>query len=176
MSLLEELQNTIRDVQDFPKPGILFKDITPVLSDPSLTIRISKALRDYWSDHKVDGVAGIESRGFIFGMQLAQMLDVPFIPIRKAGKLPFQTVKYAYELEYGTAEMEMHIDAISPGHKVLVHDDLLATGGTAAAAAELIKKCDGEIAGFSFLIALGFLKGDDILTPHSERIHSLVNY
>ena len=131
VSLEDRIKATVRDVADFPKEGILFKDITPVLADPSLSYAISQEIHDYWKERQIDGVIGIESRGFIFGMQLAQQLGVAFLPVRKAGKLPFQTIRHSYELEYGSAEMEIHVDAISEGHRILIHDDLLATGGTA---------------------------------------------
>ena len=123
----------------------------------------------------MDGVVGVESRGFIFGLQLAQNLEVPFIPVRKSGKLPFETISHSYDLEYGSAEMEIHIDAVEKGHHILVHDDLLATGGTAMAAAELIRKSGGVVSGFSFLIELGFLKGRENLLDSTD-IHALITY
>lgn len=175
-SIVDKIKEVIRDVPDFPKEGILFKDITPILADPSLSAKVSNFLYEYWKDQGINGVAGIESRGFIFGMQLAQMLKVPFIPIRKSGKLPYQTVKHSYELEYGSAEIEMHIDALANGHNILIHDDLLATGGTAEAAAQLINKCEGNVRGFSFLIELSFLEGKKKLYSYTDEIHSLVSY
>lgn len=168
------LLSTIRDVPDFPKKGIVFKDITPILGDSKLSQRVSMAFKDYWSGQHLDGVAGIESRGFIFGMQLAMAMDLPFIPIRKKGKLPFHTISQSYELEYGKAELEVHTDAIKPGQNILIHDDLLATGGTANATASLIKKLDGEVAGFSFLVELSFLAGATEL--NHQKIHSLIKY
>ena len=174
--LTERIVTSIRDVPDFPKPGILFKDITPVLADPQLCIDISTSLKEYWKHKDVDGVIGIESRGFIFGMQMAQQLGVPFIPVRKAGKLPYRTINHAYELEYGSAEMEIHIDAISDNHSIVIHDDLLATGGTAVAAAELVQKSGGKVAGFSFLVELDFLKGRDRLKDYCDSIHSVVHF
>ena len=177
MSELEnQIKQTIRNVADFPKEGISFKDITPVLANPKLCLKISHALKDYWTDHKVDGIIGIESRGFLFGMQIAQLLSVPFILVRKAGKLPYRTIKHAYELEYGSAEIEMHIDAVSDGHGIVIHDDLLATGGTAAAAAELVQKSGGKVEGFSFLVELEFLKARDQIKKYSDHIHSVVHY
>ncbi|MDH5608303.1 MAG: adenine phosphoribosyltransferase, partial [Cyclobacteriaceae bacterium] len=121
-----------------------------------------------------DGVIGIESRGFIFGMLLAQLFNVPFYPVRKAGKLPYMTYKHAYELEYGSAEMEIHTDAVQKGMRILIHDDLLATGGTAVAAAELVRKSGGEVCGYSFLVELSFLNGRKQL--NGSPIHSLVSY
>ena len=176
MSLTARLKSVIRDVPDFPKPGILFKDITPILMDMKLCKDIVDAFYDSFSGEQIDSVVGIESRGFIFGMMLAQKFNVPFIPVRKHGKLPFKTVAYKYNLEYGSATVEVHVDAIKPGNNVLIHDDLLATGGTASAAAELIKMQNGTIAGFAFLVTLDFLKGEDALLKYSDKIVSLVNY
>ncbi len=172
----EKLVRAIRTIPDFPKPGIQFKDITPVLADPKLSLEVSRAFYECWKDKGVAGIVGIESRGFIYGLQLAQQLGVSFIPVRKAGKLPFSTVKHAYELEYGTAEIEIHTDAVSKGQKILIHDDLLATGGTAKAAAELIHKIGGEVAGFSFLVELSFLNGRAKLSGFNQEIHSLVRF
>ncbi len=172
--LLSDLLLMIRDVPDFPKKGIVFKDITPILGNPALSKRVSDAFHESWKDQKLDGVAGIESRGFIFGMQLAQQLGLPFIPIRKKGKLPYHTISQKYNLEYGTSELEVHTDAIKEGQRILIHDDLLATGGTANAAASLINKLKGEVAGYSFLVELSFLAGAADLK--NKNIHSLVKY
>lgn len=174
--LQTRLKQAIRDVPDFPKPGILFKDITPILLDHALSKEIAGELAEAVSDWNVDAVVGVESRGFFFGMMMAQELQVPFIPVRKAGKLPYQTISHEYELEYGNAKVEMHIDAIRPGWNVLIHDDLLATGGTACAAAELIQKQNGKVAGFAFLVTLDFLNGKETLDKYSERFVSLINY
>ena len=160
MSLISRIKSTIRDVEDFPKPGIIFKDITPLLTSPLLTREITEALAEPFRDRHIDAVAAIEARGFIFGSLLAQELNCSFIPVRKAGKLPYRTRRQRYELEYGSAEIEVHIDAIKTGTRILVHDDLLATGGTATAAGELIKSFGATVAGFSFLVNLGFLPGD----------------
>lgn len=177
-TLSEKLKKTVRDVPDFPNPGILFKDITPILADPILSLQVSEAFFKYWSGKGIDAVVGIESRGFIYGLQLAQQLKVPFIPVRKAGKLPYKTVSHAYDLEYGSAEIEMHEDAIKPGHQVLIHDDLLATGGTAQAAAQLISKMQGKVSGYSFLIELTFLNGRSKLQESGSaiEIQSLVRF
>lgn len=172
----KKLSETIRNVPDFPKPGIQFKDITPVLADPQLSLEVTEAFFTCWKDRNIDAVIGIESRGFIYGISLAQRLNVPFVPVRKVGKLPYQTITYKYDLEYGAAEMEMHTDALTEGQNVLIHDDLLATGGTAAAAAELVKMCKSNVAGFSFLVELSFLKGQDKLKPYSDAIHALISY
>jgi adenine phosphoribosyltransferase len=176
MNLQARIKAAIRDIPDFPRPGILFKDITPVLADAALCRDIVDGLHEQLGSIQVDGIVGIESRGFLFGMMLAQKYKVPFLPVRKKGKLPFKTYSYEYTLEYGTAVMEMHIDSIAKGSKVLVHDDLLATGGTAAAAAELVKMQGGTVAAFSFLISLGFLDGKQKLSGHADTILSLVNY
>jgi adenine phosphoribosyltransferase len=175
--LQEKIKHTIRDIADYPKPGILFKDITPLLADPTLIRDITQALLAKIGSQQVDAVVGVEARGFIFGSILAHELGSRFIPVRKAGRLPYQTRSQEYALEYGTAKMEMHVDAIKPGWRVLVHDDLLATGGTAGAAAALIRSFDAQIAGFSFLVNLSFLPGEKILTERfGVRPDSLVTY
>lgn len=176
MTLAQKLQQTIRDIPDFPKPGILFKDITPILQHPALCAEVVEEMHQYWKGAGVEGVVGIESRGFLFGMLLAQSLGVPFVPVRKSGKLPYTTYKHAYDLEYGSAEVEMHTDALKPGQRVMIHDDLLATGGTAAAAAALVQKAGGQVAGFSFLVNLTFLEGADVLAPLGVPVQSLVSF
>jgi len=170
------LINTIRDVPDFPKPGIIFKDITPILQDPELTRDVVNEMANSVKHLKLDAIAGIESRGFWFGIMLANQLNIPFIPIRKKGKLPYKTVSYSYDLEYGSAEIEIHQDAVKGGMNVLIHDDLLATGGTAIAAAELILMQKGNVAGFSFVVDLSFLNGKGKLTKYSEKIVNLVRF
>lgn len=172
----ERIKTAIRDVPDFPKPGIMFKDITPLLHDPKLCSDIVDAFIAEFDGVKVDAIVGVESRGFMFGMMLAQRMGIPFVIARKKGKLPYKTHSYKYDLEYGTAEIEMHLDSLKPGDQVLVHDDLLATGGTAKAAAELVKMQGGEVAGFAFLIGLSFLNGEEKLTEYSENIINLVTY
>ncbi|MEP0984961.1 adenine phosphoribosyltransferase [Ekhidna sp.] len=176
MNITERIVASIRDVPDFPKPGITFKDITPLLKDVKLSADITNELVEYWSTHDIDVVVGIESRGFIWGNSLAQQMKIPFIPIRKKGKLPAETHSFKYDLEYGSAEVEIHKDAILNGQKVLIHDDLLATGGTAIAAAELVRVSGGIVAGFSFLVELSFLNGIKDLKTYSDHIHSLVSY
>ena len=173
--LEDEIKAIIRDVQDFPKKGIIFKDITPIFAVPELCAKIVDALEKQVLSLNLDAIAGIEARGFLFGPLLAQRLNIPFVPIRKVGKLPYKTFEVSYALEYGTATIEMHQDAFTKGQRVLIHDDLLATGGTALAAAELISKL-AEVVGFSFLIDLTFLKGADLLTKKSTNIYSLVQY
>lgn len=171
-----KIKQTVRDVNDFPKPGIVFKDITPILKDPALCSEINHALAAPLKDLQIDVVAGIESRGFLFGPALAQLLDVPFVPIRKAGKLPYKTIRQSYDLEYGNAAIECHQDALMKGQNVLVHDDLLATGGTVVAASELIMQLGARVAGYSFIISLDFLNGRERLKPYSENIFSLASY
>ena len=176
MNIEEKLKSVIRDVPDFPKEGIIFKDITPIMMDAQLSKEVVTHLKELYKDQHIDAVAGIESRGFLFGYPIAMALGVPFILIRKKGKLPYDKIGYDYELEYGTASIEMHTDAVGSGHRVLIHDDLLATGGSAAAAANLIKKCGGEVAGFNFLVGLEFLKGEEKLKEFSDNIINLVRY
>lgn len=176
MNLTEKIKATVRDVKDFPSPGILFKDITPVLHDPILSKEVLHAFADHFTAPRPDAIISIESRGFMWGMLLAQHFEVPFIPVRKSGKLPFETIKQPYSLEYGTASMEIHVDALEKGWRVLIHDDLLATGGTSNAAADLVNKSGGEVLGFCFLIELSFLKGRDRLLRHSKEVMSLVSY
>jgi len=176
MILEQEIKTVMRDVPNFPKEGIIFKDITPILQQPLLCEKITEAIADYAKNHQVDAVIGIESRGFLFGMTVARLLNVPFIPIRKAGKLPYTTIKEEYDLEYGSAAIEMHSDALTKGTRVMIHDDLLATGGTAVAACKLVEKAGGKVACFSFLVSLDFLDGKSKLKPYSEEIFSLVNY
>ncbi len=174
--LEERIKSTIRDVHDFPKKGIVFKDITPIFQDPVLTQEIVDHLVNELKSFKIDGIAGIESRGFLIGPSLATALGVPFILIRKKGKLPYETISYKYDLEYGSAEIEMHVDAVKPGQRILIHDDLLATGGSAEATAELLKRQGAEIAGFNFLVELSFLKGVNRISTYSENISNLVSY
>ena len=174
--LIETIKKVIRDVPDFPKPGIIFKDITPILLDPELTRNVVDEMAKEVSSLNLDAIVGIESRGFWFGIMLANQLNIPFIPIRKKGKLPYKTVSYSYELEYGSAEIEMHEDALQKDWNVLIHDDLLATGGTAEAAAELIISQNAKVAGFSFMVELDFLKGSEILSKYSQNISSLVHF
>ena len=158
-SIEQSLAKAIRDIKDFPKPGVIFKDITPILKDPKLCKRVLDSFLQFCEGKQIDVVVGLEARGFLFGFMLAQQLNVPFVPIRKQGKLPYATRSKTYQLEYGEATIEMHEDAFEPGAKVLIHDDLLATGGTVAAASELIEEMGGEVVGFTFLVDLAFLGG-----------------
>jgi len=163
MEIKEDIIKAVRDIPDFPVKGVVFKDITPLLSDISLYNRIIDTMANQYKGKNITKIAGLESRGFIFGISLAQKLNVPFIPIRKKGKLPYKTISTTYSLEYGTATIEMHIDAITEKDNVLIVDDLLATGGTACAAIELVKKLNAAVAGCAFVIELTFLNGKDKL-------------
>ena len=174
--LEQKIRSVIRDVPNFPKPGILFKDITPILRDAKLCKSISDEMAEKVKYFKVDVVAGIESRGFLFGLMLANSLNVPFVLVRKKGKLPYETISLEYELEYGHAHIEMQKGDILPGWNVLIHDDVLATGGTADAASRLIKMQNAHIAGFAFLVNLKFLNGISKIDSHSKNIISLVDY
>lgn len=176
MSLESKLSEAIRDVPDFPKKGIVFKDITPIMMDAELSVEVVDHLYNMYKDANLDAVAGIESRGFLFGYPLAMKLGIPFILIRKKGKLPHKVISVNYDLEYGNATIEMHVDALSKGQNVLVHDDLLATGGSAEAAGRLIQKAGGEVAGFNFLVSLDFLNGIEKLKVFSNNITNLVAY
>lgn len=174
--LQQKLKTGIRDVADFPNPGILFKDITPILHNPQLCDEIVDVFSKYCADKNINAIVGVESRGFLFDFALANKLNIPFVLVRKAGKLPYKTISYEYDLEYGSAKVEMQIDEIQPGWNVMIHDDLLATGGTAEAAAKLIQMQKGNVAGFAFVVELEFLKGKERLNQYSENIISLVNY
>ncbi len=171
-----KIKQTLRDVIDFPKPGIVFKDITPVLKDPQLCREITEALKAQLVGMQIDVVAGIESRGFLFGLALAQALNVPFVPIRKAGKLPYKTIQQSYDLEYGSATLEVHEDAFTAGQNVLIHDDLLATGGTVVAASKLVEQLEAKVVAYSFLISLDFLNGRDRLTSFCPHTFSLASF
>ena len=168
------LEDRIRDIPDFPQKGILFKDITPLLQDPAAFQHALDSLAAHYKDAGIEAVVGVESRGFIFGAPLAYMLNCAFVPVRKFGKLPSQTVSVEYALEYGTNIVEVHRDAIKPDQRVLIVDDLLATGGTVAASIELVEKLGGQIAGIAFLVELSYLKGRERLQGH--EVFALINY
>jgi adenine phosphoribosyltransferase len=172
----EKLKKVIRDVPDFPKPGIIFKDISTIMLDPNLSAEVLDYLVDFYKDKGLTKIAGIESRGFLFGYPLAIRLGLPFVLIRKKGKLPYKKIEHSYDLEYGSATIEVHTDAIIEGDKVLIHDDLLATGGSASAAAVLVQKCGGKVEGFNFLVGLDFLNGDEPLKQFSSNIVKLAKY
>lgn len=164
----------IRDIPDFPKVGIVFKDITPVLQDAVAFREVLDRMIAFAREQQIDAVVGIESRGFIFGAPIAYALSIGYIPVRKLGKLPGETVREEYALEYGTNTVEVHKDAVQPGQRVLIADDLLATGGTSAAAVRLIEKLGGEVAGLVFLVELAFLNGREALEGYAIR--SLIEY
>jgi len=166
----------IREVPDFPKKGINFKDITSLLLNQEITNDIINAFIVRLRDVKIDAIIGVESRGFLFGFLLANRMKIPFIPIRKVGKLPGETLKYKYDLEYGSSEVEVHISDIKKDWNVLIHDDLLATGGTACAASELVEKLGAKVVAFAFIISLDFLDGNKRLEKYSKNIISLKRY
>jgi adenine phosphoribosyltransferase len=168
------LKSTIRDIPDFPKPGILFKDITPVLANAGLMRHVIDELATMHAGDRIDVVVGMESRGFIFGAPLAMALGAAFAPARKPGKLPYERISEEYALEYGTARLDMHTDSVRPGQRVLVIDDLIATGGTAVATANLVRRLGGEVVGCTFIIELSFLSGRQMLAPTPVR--ALVTY
>ena len=169
-----DLKQYIRDIPDFPKPGILFRDITTLLQNPSAFRYAVESMAERFESAEVDMIAGIDARGFIFAAPLALHLDVPLVIVRKSGKLPFQTYSQSYDLEYGTDSLEIHTDAISQNDRALLVDDLLATGGSLAAAAALVERAGGIVAGIGVVIELSELGGRDALAPH--RIESLVAY
>ncbi len=170
----QKIKAAIRDVPDFPQKGIVFKDITPILANPQLFQSSVDWLASQEQDKKIHAVVGIDARGFIFAGAVACQLGVGFIPVRKKGKLPYQTQSVAYDLEYGKGELEIHVDALKKGENVIIVDDLLATGGTALAAAKLIEKIGGHVVGINFLIELTFLNGRKKLNGY--RIASAVQY
>jgi adenine phosphoribosyltransferase len=171
---MQDLKRAVRDVPDFPKKGIIFKDITPLLQDPALLRKAVDLLSEHFKGRDIDVVASVESRGFILGTAIAYKLRAGFVPVRKKGKLPYKTHSVTYELEYGRDTLEMHQDAIKKGDRVLIIDDLLATGGTLGAVICLVKKMGGDIAGIGFLIELEFLKGREKNKGH--EIFSLIKF
>lgn len=171
---MDSLKNKIRDIADFPQPGIVFKDITPLVQDPATLHECIAALIAPFKDSEITAVAGMEARGFIFGSLAAWELGVGFIPLRKPGKLPYDVQRVDYHLEYGNASLEAHIDAIEPDDKILLIDDVLATGGTAKASCELVEKLGGHVVACAFVMELSFLNGRDKL--HGYPLHSLMSY
>ena len=171
---MDRIKDLIRDVPDFPVKGIMFKDITPVLKDPKALGEIIDRFSTMYRSENIDAIVGIESRGFIIGAPLALSLGLPFVPIRKVGKLPFDKIRVSYELEYGEATIEIHTDALEPGQRVVIVDDLLATGGTTVASIELVEKLDAEVVKCAFVIELGFLHGREKLPE--GKVDSLIIY
>ena len=171
---MERLKSKIRDIPDFPKPGIIFKDITPLVKDPAaLRLTVHQLLHPFLG-RDITAVAGMEARGFIFGSLIAWELGVPFVPLRKPGKLPYDVQSISYDLEYGSAELQVHIDAFDKNDKVLLIDDLLATGGTAKASCELIEKLGAKVEACAFVVELDFLSGRNLLQGY--EVHSLLHY
>lgn len=169
---IENIRAAVRNIPDFPKPGIMFKDITPLLQDKDLFAETIDLLASHWHDNKPDYIVSVESRGFIFGAALAYKLGCGMIPVRKKGKLPFKTIEESYQLEYGEAVIEVHEDALDKGRKVIIIDDLLATGGTAAATVKLLKKLNADIIGIEFIIELAALGGRSVLGPY--KVNTLI--
>jgi adenine phosphoribosyltransferase len=169
-----DLTQYIRDIPDFPKPGILFKDITPLLAEPKAFQESIDRLYEQYRARPIDAVAAAEARGFLFAAPLALRLQKPLVPLRKPGKLPYRTYSLKYDLEYGSAELQVHIDGVNEGARVLLIDDLLATGGTMRAGCQLIEKAGGKVAGCAFLVELTFLQGREVLRPH--EVFSLIRY
>jgi len=169
-----DLASYIRDIPDFPKPGILYKDITPLLSEPRAFEESIRRLCAHYQGQPVDAIAAAEARGFLFAAPLALRLHKPLVPLRKPGKLPYRTYSLKYELEYGSAELQMHADGFDRGAKVLLADDVLATGGTMQAGARLVEQAGGAVAGCAFLVELSFLGGRERLRPHD--VYSLITY
>lgn len=171
---MNAIRAAIRDIPDFPKRGILFKDLTPVLADPALFRQVLDGLAARWREEKIARIVSVESRGFLFGAPLAYVIGAGLGIVRKPGKLPYQTLRESYDLEYGQDSLELHIDAVVPGERVLIVDDLLATGGTAAAARRLVQRQGGVVAGFAFVVELAVLNGRERLGD--VPVHALVTY
>ena len=176
MGSLVQVRTLIRDVPDFPQPGILFKDITPILGEPKAFQSVLDDMEERLRGRSFDRIVAIESRGFIFGAALADRLKIGFAPIRKLGKLPYRTDRIEYALEYGKGVLEAHVDAVRAGEKVAIIDDLLATGGTAWGAAQLVRKQQGEVGAFLFVVELTFLKGRERLAGAGGPVESLIAY
>lgn len=175
-TLENQIKQAIITVENFPKPGVFYKDIAPLFLNATLGNAMVEKFYEEYKSQDIEAVLGLESRGFLIGMPLALKLGVPFILIRKKGKLPRETYVESYDLEYGSATIEMQRDALKPGQRVLIHDDVLATGGTASAAGRLVKQAGAEIAGFSFLVELCFLNGRKTISTHSDNIFTLAAY
>ncbi len=177
MTKIEKIvKESVRDVLNFPKEGIVFKDIAPLMQMPEVSLAILNALVEDAKSKNPDVIVGIDSRGFLMGNAMAMQMGVPFVMARKKGKLPYDKISGSYDLEYGSAELEIHTDAIKPGDRVLIHDDLLATGGTAECVSQLIKRLKGEVVGFTFIINLDFLEGRKKLESKGVKTNALATY
>src|SRR5438552_3576077 len=176
MASLDLVRQLIRDIPDFPQPGILFKDITPVLADAKTFQAVLDEMEERLRGRGFDRIVAIESRGFVFGAALADRLEIGFSPVRKLGKLPYKTHRIEYALEYGKGVLEAHVDAVKPGEKVAIVDDLLATGGTAWGAAQLVQKQEGQVGAFPFVVQLAFLKGRERLAQSGGPVEALISY
>ena len=176
MNLEERIKHAMVDVHDFPTPGIVFKDITPLFQDPSLLNDLVDAMAEACKDQRIDAIVGLESRGFLLAVPLSMRLGIPFIMVRKKGKLPRECHSISYDLEYGSSTIEMHKDALQPGSRVLIHDDVLATGGTAEAAAKLVQQAGAEVAMFQFIVELSFLKGMNRMLPYTSSVATFARF
>ena len=176
MASLDLVRQLIRDIPDFPQPGILFKDITPVLADAKAFQAVLDEMEERLRGRGFERIVAIESRGFVFGAALADRLEIGFSPVRKLGKLPYRTHRIEYALEYGKGVLEAHVDSVKPGEKVAIVDDLLATGGTAWGAAQLVQKQEGQVGAFLFVVELSFLKGRDRLAQYGAPVEALISY
>jgi len=176
MASLDLVRQLIRDIPDFPQPGILFKDITPVLADAKAFQAVLDEMEERLRGRGFDRIVAIESRGFVFGAALADRLEIGFSPVRKLGKLPYRTHRIEYALEYGKGVLEAHVDSVKPGEKVAIVDDLLATGGTAWGAAQLVQKQEGQVGAFLFVVELSFLKGRGRLAQYGAPVEALISY
>jgi adenine phosphoribosyltransferase len=176
MNLEERIKDAMVDVHDFPSPGIVFKDITPLFQNPILLNDLVDAMAEACKNERIDAIVGLESRGFLLAVPLSIKLGVPFIMVRKKGKLPRECHSISYDLEYGSSTIEMHKDALQPGSRVLIHDDVLATGGTAEAAAKLVQQAGAEIAMFQFIVELSFLKGMERMLPFTSRVTTFARF
>ena len=176
MNLEERIKHAMIDVHDFPTPGIVFKDITPLFQDPSLLNDLVDAMAEACKDQRIEAIVGLESRGFLLAVPLSMRLGIPFIMVRKKGKLPRECHSVSYDLEYGSSTIEMHKDALPAGSRVLIHDDVLATGGTAEAAAKLVQQAGAEVAMFQFIVELTFLKGMDRMLPYTNSVTTFASF
>ena len=176
MNLESRIKQAMVDVHDFPSPGIVFKDITPLFQDPNLLTDLVEAMAEACNGQRIDAIVGLESRGFLLAVPLSIRLGIPFIMVRKKGKLPRECHSVSYDLEYGSSTIEMHKDALKPGSRVLIHDDVLATGGTAEAAAQLVQQAGAEVAMFQFIVELTFLRGMERMLPYTHSVTTFARF